>query len=847
MVPRKDSKSTSPLFLRLFSIIAGLTAFAAVTVTIDDIGVTADEPHYYKSCLQEIAWFRQSISDFKKGDWAAPFHPEVLDRYWNFELVFNVHPSFYKLGSSLTLVLFERWLGTIGAYRLSPAIMFSILVGLLFFTVGRRYGLWSGFWAAAGFALMPRIFGHAHFGATDTPITFLWFASAVSFHRALESKRWALVFAIVYGLALSTKFTAFVIPVPLMAYVILSRRFKDSLWPIGIALVLSPLIMIGLNPQWWHSTFERLYIYVTNSATRSQYFLIPIYYLGKQYDFYLPWHHPLIYTLFTVPPIVLSFFLYGFWCTVRRPFSDQWALHMLLHWLVIIGVMILPSSPGHDGERLFLPSFPFLAAISARGFHDFVSKVMPQLRSRFNCLRLKLKHALASVFLGFMIIPAAWALAHIHPYELSYYNCLAGGISGANKLGMETTYWWDPFNEKACRMINSLPDSSVIFTRNNDHFLFLQRLDLIKPSLKIRSENVEYVLQYCRQGIFDDHDWLLYRRGVPEMEISLDGIRLWAIFKGFDVSRKILAIIQNSNNVESLYEGALLYLHLGRPDSVLLALNKYLKYRPGEYRANMRAAILLNEINLPKEALKYLKRLADSTGHSEEWNFNMGRTHYQMGEYEQAIPFLKECLKYRSLNPKTRLVLADIYYIMGRFEESAEQYKLVLRIKPEDPIPLYSLGMIYQALKDNEKAKSYYSQLLNNDPKHLATLISMGILLRNEGKLAEAEDYFLRALDVDSTNIESNYILANLHIEKGELAQAEKRYLKILEINPNDSQTHLALAILYLKDSARHAEALEHFRRLARLVPSKAEVIQKKYILPLEMERSGRAVIKLVP
>jgi Tfp pilus assembly protein PilF len=113
--------------------------------------------------------------------------------------------------------------------------------------------------------------------------------------------------------------------------------------------------------------------------------------------------------------------------------------------------------------------------------------------------------------------------------------------------------------------------------------------------------------------------------------------------------------------------------------------------------------------------------------------------------------------------------------------------------------------------------------------------------------LAEAEDYFLRALDVDSTNIESNYILANLQIEKGELAQAEKRYLKILEINPEESQTHLALAVMYLEDPARHAEALEHFRFAARLIPEHAESIRKNYILPLEMERSGRAVIEIVP
>jgi hypothetical protein len=32
----------------------------------------------------------------------------------------------------------------------------------------------------------------------------------------------------------------------------------------------------------------------------------------------------------------------------------------------------------------------------------------------------------------------------LHPYQLSYYNVLSGGLRGAEALGMELTYWGDP-------------------------------------------------------------------------------------------------------------------------------------------------------------------------------------------------------------------------------------------------------------------------------------------------------------------------------------------------------------------------------------------------------------------
>ena len=295
------------------------------------------------------------------------------------------------------------------------------------------------------------------------PLTLLWFASAASFHRALKSRRWALVFALVYGLALATKFTALVIPLPLALYVLLFRRFSRAAWPVGIALVVSPLVMVGLNPQWWHSTLERLYFYLADSANRSDYLCIPTYYLGSQYYFYLPWHHSFILTLFTVQPLVLAGFIYGLWRTARHLLADPWISHNLLHWLGIMFVMMLPSSPGHDGVRLFLPSFVFLAVISARGFKDFISRALPWVLTRIPGTGHWARRASGAwLLLGAMLVPSLVILTRAHPYELSYFNSLAGGVSGAEDLGMETTYMWESFNDTSCAVINrTLPDSAV--------------------------------------------------------------------------------------------------------------------------------------------------------------------------------------------------------------------------------------------------------------------------------------------------------------------------------------------------------------------------------------------------
>ncbi|HUU26779.1 MAG TPA: tetratricopeptide repeat protein [archaeon] len=840
-----DSRSSSRRLL-LLSIFVGLAALASVTATLDDLGVTWDEPFYYEKCREQLAWLNQASRDFSQGNWSAPFSPEALSSHSTFrpleERIYYTHPPFFKICSALTLVLFEHWLGPMGAYRLSPAIMFSLLVALLFFTVGRRYGILAGLWAAASFSLIPRVFGHAHLGASDTPITLLWFASAVSFHRALESRRWAPVFALVYGLALATKFTAFLIPLPLTIYVLLSRRFKEASWPVGIALVVSPLIMLGMIPQWWHAPLEGFLNFLEGSTARSVWASIPTYYLGKQYSFNPPWHHSLVYTLFTVPPLVLALFFYGLWRTLRRPFTDRWATHMGLHWLVFMLVMMLPGSPGYDGVRLFLPAFAFLAVISAKGFYHFVTRDLPPFLDRVPWLSYRVRALSAPLVLVVMVIPSSVVLARLHPYELCYYNSIAGGISGAHSLGMETTYWLDPVNDKACRLINdTLPDSAVVFTRNNSHFVFLQRLGKIKPSLGFSKYRFDHLLQYYRQGLFNDQDWLLSRRGTPRAELKVDGVRLLAVYKYPEDLREILAALDSSKSPESLYEMALIYQLMSKPDSSILRLKKHLEYRPRDFKASMMLVSICLDNKQPGEALEYLKRVAGSREDPQLWHRSMGMAYELLGKNEQAIASYRQALSYKKFDSFALTGVADIYFRIGKLRESAEYYALLLRNQPFDERGLFMLGMISQLEKKEEGAKNYYKKLLDVNSRHKEALVNLGLLERSAGRLSEAGELYIRALEVDSTYIPANFNLASLFLETGRPELAERHFKAVLRENPEQSDAHRALALLFLEDPSRQAEALEHFRILARLLPKEAKSIEQKYIQPLQAELAHRA------
>ena len=105
-------------------------------------------------------------------------------------------------------------------------------------------------------------------------------------------------------------------------------------------------------------------------------------------------------------------------------------------------------TPAHDGVRLFLPTFFFLAAFAGWGTIWLADALARALR-------------LPGAFAGcawpwpaLVLGPSAVALVRIHPYELSYYNELVGGPRGAWEQGFELTYWYDAFNGRVLDDLN---------------------------------------------------------------------------------------------------------------------------------------------------------------------------------------------------------------------------------------------------------------------------------------------------------------------------------------------------------------------------------------------------------
>jgi hypothetical protein len=161
-----------------------------------------------------------------------------------------------------------------------------------------------------------------------------------------------------------------------------------------------------------------------------------------------------------------------------------------LVWLLVISafVSLSPFLFGknllYDNERLFMPVFPFLAALTGIGF-GWALTGLRKLAERMKRPGLLVP---ASIVLAVvLLLPQSVTMAGLYPHLLSYYSEGVGGLPGATKLGFETTYWCETY-AAALPYINAHAkpgDRIWVEPWSHDVLIYYQMHGQLRPDVKI--------------------------------------------------------------------------------------------------------------------------------------------------------------------------------------------------------------------------------------------------------------------------------------------------------------------------------------------------------------------------
>ena len=445
------------------------------------------------------------------------------------------HPPFYAIvgliGDGIDSLLGHRWMPTWGnelsRARFGPMLAFSLAAGGIFGAFLRRWGVWPALAAWGSWTLHPHLFALGHYAGYDALLSSLWVGAILAFCRAVDPNAttrtawtWTAAFGVLCGWALDTKLTGWFLPIPFVAWTLISQS-RAGLRAVLVGGAVALVTLYAFNPPWWGEPIAGPIRFFESNLSRAKTIPIQTMFLGTVYRTpaeSLPFYNTLVWTIFATPVGFLLLAILGSFRAVRdRASSDPLAVLAVVNWAFLLTLRALPHTPGHDGVRQFLPAFGCLALVAGLGAACAV-----EWWGRWG-----------KALVGAAIVEGAVSVAVMMPVPLSYFSPIVGGLPGAAKLGMEPTYYWDALSRESLDRLDSITprDRSVRFATFPTSWLYLKWTRAIRFHLfpVDRQPPAWYVVQN-RPGEFDNvHRRLVRELGPKHVLVEKFGVPLvWA-------------------------------------------------------------------------------------------------------------------------------------------------------------------------------------------------------------------------------------------------------------------------------------------------------------------------------
>jgi Dolichyl-phosphate-mannose-protein mannosyltransferase len=536
----------------LIAVLIAASVFAVLLGTSRDYAMVFDEAFTVDREVTLAQWFTGVLEPPRGSKRSDFFSRDALEGYWRFSRQEpDGHPPFYALLGLAGWWCARGWFDPLTAYRFGPMALTAATSGVIYLFLAKRRGRLAGSTAVLVLVLIPRTFAHAHYAHYDMPVTCLWLLAQMAFLKSLRSARWIVAFGVLLGLAAGTKLTGWFAVVPPLCWwfihegVPLARRLLRHVSFDGPTRVLAPssplklsatralalgiplaaLTLFAIQPAWWSAPLSGVERFLASNLTREQSVPVTSLYLGKVYLFALPWHNTLVLTAVTTPVLVVALGLVGIISTLVTARSAPDELIWVLSWIVLMIVRALPNAPGHDMERLILPSLASLSVLAGLGVGHLADRLGP---GRLGIVA----PTIAALAVGECLL----GIAQTYPYTLSYYNQAVGGLRGAERLGLDQTYYCETFGPEFLDWVRGQSLRELVelqFPLGVLNVVVLRHWGIFPEGVKVKTldptTHPYYVLQRNR-GIYAPKDWWIERNGHPVFAIRRQGVDLLRVY-----------------------------------------------------------------------------------------------------------------------------------------------------------------------------------------------------------------------------------------------------------------------------------------------------------------------------
>jgi tetratricopeptide (TPR) repeat protein len=249
-----------------------------------------------------------------------------------------------------------------------------------------------------------------------------------------------------------------------------------------------------------------------------------------------------------------------------------------------------------------------------------------------------------------------------------------------------------------------------------------------------------------------------------------------------------------------------------------------------------------------KQAMQMFAPLlkAESADSPERYRLTvlMGMSHYGLGEYAAAVPFLKHASSSDPQNLNLLLTLAHSCLLSKQFPCVLDAFHQMVALNADSAEADMLVGEALDEMNDTQGATRKFRAAIVANPKEPNVHFGLGYLLWMQGQTQEAAQEFQAELDNEPEHNEAMLYLADSHIQMNRMEEAQPLLEKVVKANPASSMGHLDLGIVYAQ-AGRQQEALHELKTAAALEPNDVKAHWRLARLYRSMGRTAEANAEL--
>lgn len=272
------------------------------------------------------------------------------------------------------------------------------------------------------------------------------------------------------------------------------------------------------------------------------------------------------------------------------------------------------------------------------------------------------------------------------------------------------------------------------------------------------------------------------------------------------------------HNAEALAHMGLLEARQEHYDLAVTYYRQALAIDPSFPSLEMNLGLALFKSNRFQEAIKPFTVELEKHPGDQRLTILLGMTHYGMGDYLVAIPYLKQATKMDPQNLPLRLTLAHSCLWSKQYQCVLDVYKEILALNAESAEADMLAGESLDEEGKISEATEQFRAAVKANPKEPNAHFGLGYLLWEQKHHDEAAKEFLAELENDPASVQARAYLGDTYVALNDYAKAQPELEKAAADDPSTAFVHRDLGVVYA-DMGRKDDAITELQKAIALDP----------------------------